>query len=156
MKKANGWGDPSVTADILAHNGNKILLIRRGNYPYKNFWALPGGFMNAVDTVDKNTGNIIKKDPDINYTAAREFEEETAIKIPVDRFEQIKTYAHIFDPRCRIVDVAFSVRVNAKDMKKAIGSDDAIEALWFEIDNLPAMAFHHKQIIEDWLKKENS
>lgn len=151
MKKENGWGDPSVTVDIVAHNGDKVLLIRRGNYPYKNYWALPGGFFNAVNTTLK-TGEVITADPDIDYAAAREFEEETTIKINHSKFYQIKTYAHMFDPRCRIVDVAFDVRVNAKDMKKATGADDAIEAKWFDINDLPAMAFHHEQIIKDYMK----
>lgn len=153
IKKEKGWGDPSVTADIVAYNENKILLIRRGNFPYKNYWALPGGFFNAVDV--KVNNEIISKDLDIDYAAAREFEEETSIKIDHSKFNQIKTYAHNFDPRCRVVDVAFSVRVNAKDMKKAVGCDDAVEAKWFDINNLPALAFHHKQIIDDWISQKN-
>lgn len=155
MKKENGWGDPSVTADIVAYNGNKVLLIRRGGFPYKNYWAVPGGFFNAVDTVDKKTGEVIPRDPDIDYAAAREFEEETTIRIDHSKFKQIKTYAHMFDPRCRIVDVAFAVRVNAKDMKKAVGADDALEAKWFDLDDLPAMAFHHAQIINDWKAQQD-
>lgn len=139
-KVKKGYAEPSVTADILAYNGNKILLIRRKNFPYRGFWCLPGGFFD-------------KTDADINYTAAREFREETTIDISPDKFEQIKTYAHQFDPRLRIVDVAFSVRVNAKDMKKAVGSDDAADAKWFDIDNLPALGFHHAQIINDWANK---
>ena len=152
MKKENGWGDPSVTVDIVAYNANKVLLIRRGNFPYKNYWAVPGGFFNAV-TKTLKTGENAVADPDIDYAAAREFAEETTIKIDHTKFDQIKTYASMFDPRCRIVDVAFSVRVNAKDMKKAVGADDAIEAKWFDMDDLPAMAFHHAQIISDFKKK---
>lgn len=139
-KKEHGWPEPSVTADILAFNGSKILLIRRKNYPYKNYWCLPGGFFDLTDA-------------DINYTAARELKEETTIDISPDKFEQIKTYAHMFDPRLRIVDVAFSVRVNAHDMQKAVGSDDAAEAQWFDIHHLPPLGFHHQQIVNDWANK---
>ena len=139
-KKKNGWAEPSVTVDIVAYNGNKILLIRRGNFPYKWFHCLPGGFFDLTDS-------------DLNHTAAREFEEETTIKIDPEKFQQIKTYSHIFDPRLRIIDVAFAVRVNAKDMKKALGSDDAIEANWFDLDDLPPLGFHHSQIIDDWKEK---
>ena len=140
-KEKNHWGEPSVTTDTVAYNGDKILLIRRGNYPYKNFWALPGGFME-------------KTDEDLNFGAQRELKEETGIDIDPKYFRQIKTYGHNFDPRMKIVDVAFSVRVSKKDMDKVKGLDDACDARWFQIDELPKLAFHHEQIINDFLKEE--
>jgi hypothetical protein len=54
----------------------------------------------------------------------------------------------------KIVDVAFSVRVSKKDMDKVKGLDDACDARWFQIDELPKLAFHHEQIINDFLKEE--
>ena len=140
-KEKNHWGEPSVTTDTVAYNGDKILLIRRGNYPYKNFWALPGGFME-------------KTDEDLNFGAQRELKEETGIDIDPKYFRQIKTYGHNFDPRMKIVDVAFSVRVSKKDMDKVKGLDDACDARWFQIDELPKLAFHHEQIINDFLKED--
>ena len=139
-KEKNHWGEPSVTTDIVAYNGDKILLIRRGNYPYKNYWALPGGFFE-------------KTDEDLNFGAQRELKEETGIDIDPKYFRQIKTYGHNFDPRMKIVDVAFSVRVNKKDMDKVKGLDDACDARWFQIDELPKLGFHHEQIINDFLKE---
>lgn len=139
-KEKNHWGEPSVTTDTVAYNGDKILLIRRGNYPYKNYWALPGGFFE-------------KTDEDLNFGAQRELKEETGIDIDPKYFRQIKTYGHNFDPRMKIVDVAFSVRVSKKDMNKVKGLDDACDARWFQIDELPKLAFHHEQIINDFLKE---
>ena len=139
-KEKNHWGEPSVTTDTVAYNGDKILLIRRGNYPYKNFWALPGGFFE-------------KTDEDLNFGAQRELKEETGIDIDPKYFRQIKTYGHNFDPRMKIVDVAFSVRVSKKDMDKVKGLDDACDARWFQIDELPKLGFHHEQIINDFLKE---
>ena len=140
-KEKNHWGEPSVTTDTVAYNGDKILLIRRGNYPYKNFWCLPGGFFE-------------KTDEDLNFGAQRELKEETGIDIDPKYFRQIKTYGHNFDPRMKIVDVAFSVRVNKKDMDKVKGLDDACDARWFQIDELPKLRFHHEQIINDFLKED--
>ena len=140
-KEKNHWGEPSVTTDTVAYNGDKILLIRRGNYPYKNFWALPGGFFE-------------KTDEDLNFGAQRELKEETGIDIDPKYFRQIKTYGHNFDPRMKIVDVAFSVRVSKKDMNKVKGLDDACDARWFQIDELPKLGFHHEQIINDFLKED--
>ena len=140
-KEKNHWGEPSVTTDTVAYNGDKILLIRRGNYPYKNYWALPGGFFE-------------KTDEDLNFGAQRELKEETGIDIDPKYFRQIKTYGHNFDPRMKIVDVAFSVRVSKKDMDKVKGLDDACDARWFNINELPKLAFHHEQIINDFLKED--
>ena len=140
-KEKNHWGEPSVTTDTVAYNGDKILLIRRGNYPYKNYWALPGGFFE-------------KTDEDLNFGAQRELKEETGIDIDPKYFRQIKTYGHNFDPRMKIVDVAFSVRVSKKDMDKVKGLDDACDARWFQIDELPKLGFHHEQIINDFLKEK--
>ena len=143
IKKAkNGWGEPSVTADVVAYNGDEILLIRRGNFPYKNYWCTVGGFFDLTDE-------------DLSHTASREFMEETTLKYSPADFHQIKTYSHQFDPRMRIIDTAFEVRIAKKDMKNAVGSDDAAEARWFNINDLPNLGFHHNQIIEDWKKKHN-
>ena len=43
---------PSVTTDIViltldASDELNILLIKRGEYPYKDRWAIPGGFLAA-------------------------------------------------------------------------------------------------------------
>ena len=150
--KKRGWGTFANTVDILATCGDEVLLIRRKKPPYQNYWCTPGGFFDAVDMIDKETGATITADASLEHAAARELREETQIDIPVEKFEQIKTYSHMFDPRLRIVDTAFHVRVSAAQKKKAIGSDDAAEAAWFKIDDLPKMGFHHKTIVEDWLK----
>lgn len=141
-KKQNGWGEPSVTTDVVAYNGDEILLIRRGNFPYKNYWCTVGGFFDLTDE-------------DLNHTASREFMEETTLKYNPEDFHQIKTYSHQFDPRMRIIDTAFEVRISKKDMKNAIGSDDAVEARWFNVNDLPRLGFHHLKIIEDWKKKND-
>jgi len=150
--KARGWGTFANTVDILATCGDEVLLIRRKKPPFQNYWCTPGGFFDAVDMIDKETGATIKADADLEHAAQRELHEETQLDLPVDKFTQIKTYSHMFDPRLRIVDTAFHVRVSASDKKKAIGSDDAKDAAWFKISDLPKMGFHHEQIIQDYLR----
>jgi len=148
---------PSVTADIVATWSESVLLIRRGNYPYKNYFALPGGFFNPIDYIDPHTGERNKADLDINYTAQRELFEETKLAVELKRFKQIKTYAHKFDPRGRIVDIAFSVELTKDDVNainSVVAGDDAIEVRWFPINRLPKLAFHHEQIIKDWLESK--
>ena len=138
------YGEPSVTTDTIAYNGDQILLIRRKKAPYQNYWALPGGFFE-------------KTDEDLAFGASRELREETSLDMDPNQFVQIKTYGHNFDPRMKIVDTAFSVRIPKKMMDKAKADDDAAEHRWFNINDLPKLAFHHEMIIKDWLrKKENA
>lgn len=151
--KKRGWGKFANTVDILAVSGDEVLLIRRKKPPYQGYFALPGGFFDAVDMIDKETGETVNADEDLEHAAQRELREETSLNIPVEKFEQIKTYSHMFDPRLRIVDTAFAVRVHHKDKKKAIAGDDAADAAWFNIHDLPKMAFHHEQIIHDYVNK---
>lgn len=149
----NKFPKPSVTADILVTYKNKVLLIRRKNHPYKNYWCLPGGFF-----IPENFDNVVENkrefaDEDINFTAQRELKEETGLQLDINRFEQIKTYAGKFDPRMRIVDVAFSVKLNSHEselVKIAKADDDAADLNWFSLVNLPKLGFHHAQIIADW------
>ena len=137
----HNYPDPSNTVDVMVVYSRQVLLIRRKNYPYKNFWCLPGGFFD-------------KSDPDLEHTAARELKEETGIELPPGLFTQIKTYSHIFDPRLRIIDTAFLADIPwemAPGGFSVRGMDDAAEAAWFDIDDLPRLGFHHRQIIEDAL-----
>lgn len=152
--KKRGWGKFANTVDILAVSGDEVLLIRRKKPPYQNYWCTPGGFFDATDMIDKETGETVKADIDLEHAAARELREETSLDINAAKFEQIKTYSHMFDPRLRIIDTAFVVHVPHKDKKKALAGDDAADVAWFNIHNLPKMGFHHEQIVMDWLTNQ--
>lgn len=109
-----------------------VLLIERGIEPYKGMWALPGGFMNMDETVEQ--------------CAARELREETGVEnVYLEQF-------HVFsgvgrDPRERAVTVAFLALVRKTDFR-LIAGDDAARACWFEVDELPPLAFDHHEIIK--------
>lgn len=110
-----------------------VLLIQRGREPFKNFWALPGGFIEMEETL----ANACK----------RELKEETGLM--VDEMTQFKTYDAIGrDPRYRTISVVYSVEI---DEKQAVaGSDDASDAKWFSIKELPDLAFDHQIILKDF------
>ncbi len=133
---------PAVTVDIALitnHPSNCILLIKRGNEPFKDCWALPGGF------VDENE--------DLEHAAIRELKEETGIKDL--RLNQYRTYGTPGrDPRGHTVSVVY--RAILPEPIDAIGHDDATEAKWFEFTNLPQLAFDHQIIINDLLKTYKS
>lgn len=110
----------------------EILLIKRGHDPYKDHWALPGGF--------------IEMEEDLIESAYRELEEETHITNV--ELQQLKTYGKPGrDPRGRTVSVVFG-GVLEEEQKPQAG-DDAKEAEWFSIDKLPKLAFDHDLIVEE-------
>ena len=126
---------PAVTADcvvIAKENEPKVLLIRRGNEPFKGCWAFPGGFMNMDETAEQ--------------CAVRELKEETGLK--VTEIKQIGAYSKVDrDPRGRTVTVAYLVVIDKTEAVK--GGDDAAKAQWFPISGLPKLAFDHEEIMKD-------
>lgn len=123
-----------VTVDaVIVRNAPdyELLLIKRKNEPFKDCWALPGGF------VDENE--------DLEVAAKRELEEETQIRI--NSLQQIGAFGKPFrDPRNHMVTIAYFGEVTEDVI--AIASDDAKEAQWFSIKKLPVLAFDHQEIIE--------
>ncbi|MDI9309462.1 MAG: NUDIX hydrolase [Limnohabitans sp.] len=125
-----------VTVDVVLYKNNQILLIKRRNEPFRDCWALPGGF------VDENE--------DLEDAARRELFEETTVK--VNSLEQIGAFGKPFrDPRHHSISIAFFGRVPEETI--AIAADDPKEAEWFSIDDLPELAFDHKEIIEKAILK---
>lgn len=129
---------PAVTADCIVLTRDplpKVLLVERGNEPFKGCWALPGGFMNMGETSEQ--------------CARRELREETGLV--VGPLRQVGAYSKVDrDPRGRTVTVAYLARVETPQAVQ--GSDDAACAQWFSIDNLPPLAFDHDEILQDALQ----
>ncbi len=130
---------PAVTVDILlvtTTESPKILLIERKHNPYKGCWAFPGGFVDM--------------DEDLETAARRELKEET--NIDTLQFSQFKTYGSIHrDPRGRTISIVFYAFVENEINTQA--GDDANAAKWFEIKDMPTLAFDHEQIIEEFSKE---
>ena len=126
---------PSVTADcvvITKESDAKVLLIQRGDEPYKGCWAFPGGFMNMDETTEQ--------------CAIRELEEETGLK--VNGLYQIGAYSKVDrDPRGRTVTVAYLAVID--EPLPVIGQDDAAKAEWWPLSSLPKLAFDHDDIMAD-------
>ena len=129
-----------VTVDVLIvrpfEMEQQILLIKRKNDPFKDCWALPGGF------VDENE--------DLEQAAIRELVEETQVK--ASHLEQIGAFGKPDrDPRGHMVSIAYLGKVATNTI--AIAADDAKEIGWFSVKNLPSLAFDHSAIIEAGLQK---
>ena len=112
--------------------GVSILLIKRKYAPFKGKWAIPGGFVEDKESLES--------------AVERELKEETGVKI--DYLEQLYTFGKPNrDPRNRTIAIAYFGIVNAGKFQKLQASTDAEDAEWFNIKNLPALAFDHRQIL---------
>lgn len=156
---------PSLTIDNVTlsidDEGNlSILLIKRKAHPFKDCWALPGGFVSG----DENT----------DTTCLRETEEETGVKLTTDDIEQLYTFSEPGrDPRAWIVSVAYLSFL--PEQIELVANDDAKDAIWATIkkdkdgkiiigldndviiigeENKPTkLAFDHAEIIKTALKR---
>lgn len=132
------WKKPSVTADGVVVRGNDVALVKRGHEPFKGMHALPGGFMNYGETFE--------------HCAVREVEEETGLRTEI--VSLIGVYSDPQrDPRGHVVSAAFHLRPIGGVLK---GGDDAAEAEWVPLDDLPKLAFDHGRIIEDFMAQRKS
>lgn len=121
---------PSVTADILILTTDpledttvfkgelRVLLIKRKGHPFKDCWALPGGFVGVNE--------------DIEAAAYRELKEETGVENCY--LEQLYTFGKPGrDPRMRVISVAYMALMPRENCAELLAGDDASEAVWFKI-----------------------
>jgi 8-oxo-dGTP diphosphatase len=135
---------PALTVDCvifgLDNEGLMVLLIKRGLDPFRGRWALPGGFVHIDETVDE--------------AARRELREETGLQRVF--LEQLYTLGDLDrDPRERVVTIGYYALINLHDHRLKAASDAANTA-WFDIVDLPRLAFDHDAIIEMALKRLKS
>lgn len=124
---------PKLTVDGIINKDARILLIKRKNDPFKDKWALPGGFVEYGETTEK--------------AVIREIFEETGLNT------KIKSLLGVYsdpnrDPRGHTVSVVYILEVLDGTLK---GGDDASEAKFFQENQLPELSFDHDKIIKDYL-----
>lgn len=125
-----------VTVDIvlftILQSELQILLVKRGVAPYLGQFALPGGFVQPEESLEK--------------AAARELQEETGTRDVY--LEQLFTFGDPErDPRGRVVTVAYYALI-AQDRGVLVAGTDAADARWFPVTKLPRLAFDHTRILE--------
>ncbi|MBN1952397.1 MAG: NUDIX hydrolase [Bacteroidales bacterium] len=132
---------PALTVDavLFRYLGIRlqILLIKRGDEPFRDCWAFPGGFVEEGETVEE--------------AVVREVEEETGVH--VHNLEQVYTASKPGrDPRGWTVSVIFTGYISEGGDTLQAG-DDAAEAVWHDLDQLPVLAFDHQEILDRVRKK---
>ena len=137
---------PAVTVDLvvltLVDTDLKVLLVQRREHPFKDCWALPGGFLRVGDT-RKDQGE------DLEEAARRELQEETRLDPRQIYLEQLYTFGGAGrDPRMRVVTVAYYAQVRPDLAPFVEAGGDAAHAGWHSLGKLPPLAFDHAQIVE--------
>ncbi len=127
---------PALTTDSLIFGFDqkeqalKILLIKRKNEPFKDSWAIPGGFVDIDETAE--------------HCAARELKEETCLHLSSLSLLTVASKVDR-DPRGRSVSVVFWAIIPIDYSVKA--QDDAAQINWFLLNKLPSLAFDHSEIL---------
>ena len=126
---------PNLTVDGIILYHKKILLIKRKNNPFKGLWALPGGFVNYGENVED--------------AVVREVKEETGLTTKTKALFGVYSDP-TRDPRGHAISIIYRLSTIGGKLK---GGDDAAEACFFDMNELPKLAFDHNKIIMDYLGK---
>lgn len=129
------YKSPKLTADGAILKDNKILLIKRKNDPFRGKWALPGGYVEYGEKVED--------------TVAREVYEETGLSTKIRDLIGIYSDPNR-DPRGHTVTVVYLLDIQNGELK---GGDDALDAKFFDLNDLPELSFDHKIIIKDVIRR---
>jgi 8-oxo-dGTP diphosphatase len=125
----------AVTTDVVVFtikdNLLNVLLVERGQPPFKGQLALPGGFLRPGEDLDE--------------CASRELQEETSV---IGFYlEQLGTFGAVDrDPRERVITVAYFALIRSDAVELQPGTD-AAAAIWVPVKNLPLLAFDHNAIV---------
>lgn len=135
---------PALTTDVVIFTIEdgllKVLLIKRNNEPFKNEWALPGGF--------------ILNDEGSRTAASRVLKEKASVRNVY--LEQLYTFdGSGRDPRGQVCTVAYFALVLHKNLTLESGKNIQTP-LFYPVKRLPKLAFDHKGIINYAVKRLQS
>ena len=127
-----------ITVDVviltMKNNAIQVLLVKRLNEPFKDKWAIPGGYVRLSENLDQAALRILKE------------------KTNVDNIylEQLYTFGNpLRHPNSRVITCAYFALVRANDLNITTTDDLA----WHKVSDLPPLAFDHKEIIEYSMKR---
>lgn len=133
-----------ITVDVVIFtikNGElQVLLVQRGKEPYKNKWAIPGGFVRLSENLDE--------------AAKRLLYEKSNLKDVY--LEQIYTFGDpLRYPNSRVITVAYFALIRSESLilKFDKAADVLKDVKWHSIYKLPELAFDHEKIVKYAYKK---
>ena len=127
------YRNPALTVDTIITDNNRVLLIKRLNDPYRNHWAIPGGFVEYGEKVEN--------------AAVRETKEETGLDVELT--ELVGVYSDPDrDPRGHTVTIAFKARIIGGSLQSDSDAKDAKFIEFSQLKNIK-LAFDHEIILQD-------
>lgn len=133
---------PYLTVDCVLFDKNSVVLIRRGHEPFKDWYALPGGFVDRGESTEQ--------------ACAREVKEEIGLDINLENLHLVGVFSDPErDPTRCTVSVAYLAEFNGEPL---IAGDDASSVEIIKNWRSEKIAFDHKKIIQDaWkIKKDKN
>ena len=127
---------PGVTVDLVvftvSEDSLKAMLVQRAEAPYPGYWSLPGGFLKIGESIQDAAMRVLK--------------EKTGVEDVY--MEQLYTFGEPDrDPRVRVITVAYFALIPWKQLAQP-DSQKIAGITWQPVDNLPKLAFDHKEILE--------
>ncbi|MFA4937051.1 MAG: DUF4202 family protein [Patescibacteria group bacterium] len=131
------WNNPKPVVSVILKKQGKILLIKRAKTPLKNFWCLPGGYVNYSEKPES--------------ALIREVKEETNLDIKVDKL--VGVYQIDNDPRGINLDIIYFGSIIGGESRL---NKESSEVRYFSMDTLPKLiAYKHREAIQDWRRTIN-
>lgn len=126
---------PKITCGAIIERNGKVLLIKRNNKPYKNYWSLPGGHINWGERVEEAIKREVKEEIGLDFQP-KFFNYQNEI-IPKINWHSL---------------VLFFIGKARGEMK--LNKSEVKNLKWFskkEVEKLK-IAFFHKEILDDYFK----
>jgi 8-oxo-dGTP diphosphatase len=128
---------PNITVDAVVLKNDAVLLVKRKNPPFKDTWALPGGFVNYGETTEA--------------AVVRELLEETGVRMEIIGLVGVYSDPQR-DPRGHTISVVYQgIYLSGEPT----AGDDAVEAKFFKWEKLPVLAFDHAEILKDVQRRDS-
>jgi len=127
-----------ITVDIviltIKNDALQVLLVKRNNEPFKDKWAIPGGYVRMSENLDEAAIRVLKEKTDVDNIY----------------LEQLYTFGDpLRHPVSRVITCAYFALIRSEDFNIVTSPDLA----WHKVFDLPALAFDHKEIIQYSLKR---
>ena len=127
-----------ITVDVVIltiKNGSlQVLLVKRTNEPFKDKWAIPGGYVRLSENLDQAALRVLKEHTNVDNIY----------------LEQLYTFGDpLRHPNARVITCAYFALVRSEDIQIV----STPELGWHKVSDMPPLAFDHKEIIEYSLKR---
>ena len=98
----------------LSKKSFSVLLVKRDNYPFKDKWCLPGGFVGIDESIDDAAKRILANETNLHDIY----------------IEQLYTFGDVHrDPRMRIISTAYMALIDKNQLSEEITK----KASWFDL-----------------------